>query len=244
MIDVKENFQFTNESIKNICDEFGRKFEDIILVAVSKTVELERIKAAIDAGARILGENRVQEAEQKYETVKNYAEQKNIEKIKWHLIGHLQTNKSKKAVRIFDLIHSVDSLELLRDLNRHAKDFGKIQNVLIQVNTSGEGTKSGLEYSKVVSFFEEIAKAQEVYCSNIKIQGLMTIGPLSTDRNIVNDCFAKTHKLFLEIQGKFNMHQMHLLSMGMSSDYDLAIKNGANIIRIGSKIFGERNYIQ
>jgi hypothetical protein len=251
MDNVKENLNFVNTSIKKVCSEFDKKFDEIILVAVSKTVDLDRIKSAIDAGSKILGENKVQEAEQKFEDIKNYAENKNIEKIDWHLIGHLQKNKAKKAVKIFDLIHSIDSLELLKEVNRHAKDLGKIQNVLIQVNMSEEESKSGLEFEDVNNFFEEIFKSSEnsensdLYSSNIKIQGLMTIGPLSGDRKLINDCFKKTHDLFAEIAEKYSKIsklEMKYLSMGMSSDYDLAIKNGANILRIGSAIFGERNY--
>ncbi len=249
MNSIKNNLEILQENIRKICKTTDTNPDDIITIGVSKTIEIEKIKESIDSGLWIFGENKVQEAEQKVEILRVYAREKNIKNFQYFLIGHLQKNKAKKAVKIFDMIQSVDSLELLREINKYAKKNDKIQDVLIQINASSETTKSGIEFENAEAFFDEVLKQENADFQNVKILGLMTIGPLTDDINIIDDCFKRTKKLFDSL--KFNQNHksskiidLKYLSMGMSSDYELAIKNGSNMIRVGQAIFGKRNYAE
>ncbi len=207
----------------------NRRFEEIQLVAVSKTVEPERMIHAIEAGVKILGENRVQEAKRKWLLVESYAKSRYCE---FHLVGHLQTNKAKDAVKLFDLIHSVDSEHLAKELNRRAGESGKIQRILIEVNTSGETTKYGVQPDDLSALINAIRS-----CRNLRLEGLMTIGPLSGGSEATRVSF----RLLRTLRDHFNDEDLQLkLSMGMTQDFEIAIEEGADFIRVGTAIFGER----
>lgn len=204
--------------------------EKVRLVAVTKTFPVEKIVEAYNAGLRIFGENRVQEALEKIEKLKEYKD------ISWHLIGHLQSNKVKKC-NAFSLIQSIDSLKLLDEILKFEENSRP--DLLIQINSSYEDTKSGINIDEAYEFFSELIEKK--YHEKLKIRGLMTIGPLTTDIEKIRNSFRKTRNLYENIQVKFNI-EFDTLSMGMSSDYKIAIEEGSNMIRIGSLIFGERNY--
>ncbi len=235
--------EIIKENLQNVYDDLKKFNKNITLIAVSKTISVENIKFAIDYGIEHLGENKVQEMQQKFDILNDYAKIKN-QRLFWHLIGHLQTNKVKKAVKMANLIHSVDSIHLLDEINKEAKNINKIQNILIQVNISMEETKTGLKFDEVNTFFDKIINNKNFY-SNIKILGLMVMGPLTDDKNLIENCFLKGNFLFEKIKSDYeieNFCTMKFLSMGMSSDYKLAIKHHSNMIRIGQNIFGKRDY--
>ena len=199
----------------------------IKIVVVTKTRSPEEIQEAIVAGATSIGENRVQEAEQKFPKIKN------IEKTEKRLIGRLQSNKAKKAVKIFDTIDSVDSLKLSQKISKAAEDLGKKQRVLLQINSSGENTKAGFGFN---------SKKEILECINmpgIKVEGLMTMGPNTKDVDQIARSFQKTKKLFDELNELENI-KMKTLSMGMSGDYLIAVREGSTSIRVGTAIFGPR----
>lgn len=196
---------------------------NIRLIAVTKGIDIEKIKIAVNAGIREIGENRVQEAGEKYPSLFHL-------NLKWHLIGHLQTNKAKKAVRLFDLIHSVDSFKLAEELDRQAKEFNKIQDILLQVNIAEEKTKFGLNKKDVYDVFKNIK-----VLNNIKVKGLMTIAPNVSDENLIRDVFKELRELKNKLS-ELNQ-DVEILSMGMSDDYLLALEQGSNMVRIGRKIF-------
>ncbi len=197
-------------------------------MAVSKTVEPERINEAIRCGIEIIGENRVQEAEAKFKQI--------TEKVEKHLVGHLQTNKAKKAVELFDFIQSVDSTRIAEEISRRALENRKILDILVEVNTSAEKTKFGVEPEQVLSLIETISKLE-----GIKIKGLMTIGLFSDDPEDTRPCFKKLKTLFEEIKSaNISNVEMRYLSMGMTNDFEVAIQEGSNMVRIGTGIFGPR----
>lgn len=202
--------------------------EEITLVAVTKTFPAETILEGIEAGISIIGENRVQEAAVKHPVIGDRAQ--------WHLVGHLQANKAKKAVEIFSLIHSVDSERIAREVGKRAAEMGKVQEVLVEVNTSGEPQKYGVEPEGGI---ELLGKIGEI--GGIRVKGLMTVGPLTDDVARVRKAFEKLRRLFEEA-GKLGLSgvEMKHLSMGMSGDFELAIAEGSNMVRIGSAIFGSR----
>jgi hypothetical protein len=225
---IEENLKRLEERIEKAAIKSGRKREDITLVAVTKNIEPEGVNQGIDAGIRIIGENRVQEAQGKFKFIK-----KDVEK---HLVGHLQTNKVKKALELFDLIQSVDSLHLAQEISKRAEEKGKTAEVLIEVNTSGEPSKYGIKPDEVMKFVEEASKSK-----SIKIKGLMTIGLFSDDLEKVRPCFITLRKIFESLKNTGeDAIEMKYLSMGMSSDYELAIEEGSNMVRIGTAIFGPR----
>ncbi|MEO0102133.1 MAG: YggS family pyridoxal phosphate-dependent enzyme [candidate division WOR-3 bacterium] len=227
---IRENIKTLKERIEEICAKKGRKGE-ITIVAVTKGVPTEKIREAIACGIKIIGENRVQEAFSKYQIIG--------EEVAWHMVGHLQTNKVKKALQFFQMIQSVDSLHLALEIDRQAREKNKIIPVLIEVNTSGEETKFGIPPNQLFSLFENLLPLK-----NIKISGLMTIGP---GLAVVNPeksrpSFRQLWELREKVREQFSLppSDFHILSMGMSSDYEVAIEEGANMIRIGTAIFGER----
>jgi len=196
------------------------------LVAVTKTATIEQTKEAISAGVRIIGENKVQEAKKKYQILTG--------DIEWHLVGHLQTNKVKYAVEIFDLIHSVDSIKLAKEIDKRSLQFGKITNVLVEVNVSGEETKYGIRPEEVELFLGEISKF-----SGIRVRGLMTIAPIVKNKEEVRPYFKELKELSEKIRNKnIKNVKMDYLSMGMTDDFEVAIEEGANMIRIGRGVFG------
>ena len=200
----------------------------INIVVVTKTRSPEEIQEAIDAGATSIGENRVQEAELKFPKIQN------IEKVEKRLIGRLQSNKAKKAVKIFDTIDSVDSLKLSQKISKAAEDLGKKQRVLLQINSSGENTKAGFTLNSKTEILECIKM------SGIKVEGLMTMAPNTKEVDLIAKSFQKTKKLFDELNELENV-KMKTLSMGMSGDYLIAVREGSTSIRVGTAIFGPRD---
>jgi len=204
--------------------------EGVQLVAAAKTRQPEEILEAVEAGVKIVGENYVQEAERAYEVVGN--------KAKWHFIGHLQKNKVKKAVRLFDMIETVDSLELAREIDKRCAQIGKVMPVLVEINSGREEQKSGVFPEKTEQLVRDISGL-----NNIRVMGLMTMGPRLGNPEDSRPYFVETKKIFEKIK-KLNLSniEMRYLSMGMTNSYKIALEEGANIVRIGSKIFGERDY--
>ena len=203
----------------------GRDPKEVKLVAVSKTVESARIKEAIEAGVSILGENYVQEAQKKIEEIGR--------PVAWHFIGHLQTNKAKNAIRLFEMIHSLDSLPLAEELNRRAEQGGQVAKVMIEVNISGEATKFGTDEEKVFSIARGILNL-----NHLSLEGLMTMPPYFDSPEMSRPYYIKLR----ELKEKMIREGIPLkeLSMGMSNDFEIAIEEGATYVRVGAAIFGER----
>jgi len=215
------------ENVKKIMSELP---EGVLLVAAAKTRTPEEILEAIEAGVQIIGENYVQEAEKAFEVIGNRAE--------WHMIGHLQTNKAKKAVRIFDMIETVDSIKIAKAIDKECKKLDKVMPVLIEVNSAEEPQKAGVMPDEVISFIKDISQLE-----NIKIKGLMTMGPFVDALEELRPYFRRTKELFEKIRDMDIPNvEMKYLSMGMSDSYKVAIEEGANMVRIGTKIFGPRQY--
>ena len=198
--------------------------KEITLVAVSKTKPISDILVAYESGQRIFGENKVQELEMKHTKLPS--------DIKWHMIGHLQSNKVKYIAPFISLIHAVDSLKLLKEINRRAKQNNRIINCLLQVHIASERTKFGFEINEINEVLDESNKLE-----NICIKGLMGMATFTKEKSQLNSEFTKINNLFIKIKNK----KISTLSIGMSGDYELAINNGSTMIRIGSTIFGNRN---
>ena len=229
MRSIEENIKDVWSRIEKAAEKAGKGKEDIKLVAVTKTVESARIKEAINCGIQIIGENRVQEAESKFDLI--------TEKVDRHLVGHLQTNKAKKAVELFDFIQSVDSLRIAQEISRRASQKGRVMPVLVEVNTSGEDTKFGIEPHQVLPLMESISDLE-----GIRIKGLMTIGLFSDDPEDTRPCFKKLKGIFDQLkQESIPNVEMTYLSMGMTSDFEVAIEEGSNMVRVGTGIFGARS---
>jgi hypothetical protein len=225
---LEENLKKVNEKIIESAVKSGRSPEDIRVVAVTKTVPPDVIQKAVDCGITILGENRVQEARSKVDLIKGDVE--------WHLIGHLQKNKVKTAVRLFSMVQSVDSLELAREIDRRAGEINKTIDVLIQVNIGKEATKFGIDYEETEDFIKEVSQLPWV-----KVRGLMAIAPFKENPEDTRPYFKKMHDLFISIKSlAIENVEMEYLSMGMTNDFTVAIEEGSNMVRIGTGIFGER----
>jgi len=210
----------------------GRRPEEVRLVAVTKTVGVEEIKQALDVGLRMFGENRVQEAKEK---ISNLKSEISNAKIEWHMIGHLQSNKVRPAVQLFDLVHSVDSAGLAEEINKEAARIGKVQRVLIEVKLSEEATKSGISEPELSALIEKVAKL-----GNLKLEGLMTMPPFFDEPERARPYFKRLRELRDALAEKgFSLPE---LSMGMSGDFDVAIEEGATLVRVGTAIFGERSF--
>jgi len=218
---IRDNLERVREAIGEALIRTGRK-DQVELVVVTKTVPPDRINEAIDAGVTLIGENRVQEAEDKFSAVRDG--------VRWHLIGHLQRNKVKKALPIFTMIQSIDKLETALEIERRAE---RPVEVLIEINSSGEETKSGVEPGRLFQLVDELRPLQ-----NLVIRGLMTVGPLTGDEARIREAFRATRAAFERL--KERERGIVCLSMGMSSDYAAAIEEGSNMVRIGSAIFGPR----
>jgi pyridoxal phosphate enzyme (YggS family) len=226
---IADNLKTVNDRIASAAKRAGRDPSSIKLVVVTKTVDVAKILEAVAAGAMILGENRVQEAKEKIDTLGPIAS--------WHLIGHLQTNKAKYAVKLFYLIHSVDNLELARELDKQASKIGKVQSILAEVNIAGEASKAGMAVREAPALVREIAKLKHV-----AIQGLMTMPPFSENPEDSRPYFCVLRDLSESIaQENIPDVSMKELSMGMSGDFEVAIEEGATMVRVGTAIFGERN---
>lgn len=223
------------EAIADAASKTGRTAEEITLVGVSKTMPVQVVREAIDAGLADVGENRVQEAAGKVEILLPSLEASGSH-VRWHMVGHLQRNKVNAAVELFDVIQSIDSLKLAIAVSRAALKRGVAQDVLIEVNTSGEATKYGLSEGEVVKFAADLADLK-----GLRTLGLMTIGPLTADPELARPAFSRLRKLSekLEAEG-FPWMETRYLSMGMTADMRQAIEEGSNMVRVGTAIFGRR----
>jgi len=227
---IRENIEVVRNDIKDICRKQGRDPDKVTLIAVTKTIDEERIREAICSGITDIGENKVQEIMDKYEALKDVS---NI-----HLIGHLQSNKVKYIIDKVKLIHSVDSMKLMDEINRRAIKAGVIANILIQVNVACEDTKFGIEMETVDSHIEYASKLE-----NIRVQGLMTIAPNYEYVEQTRPIFRALRKKFDELSNnQYSNVEMKYLSMGMTNDYKIALEEGSNMIRVGTGIFGKRVY--
>src|SRR5690554_2673003 len=228
---IKSNLKSIQKRINRACEEVGRNSNEVKLLLATKTVSTEKIQYAIDDGYTILGENKVMEAQEKYELLKH-------KQCQWHIIGHLQTNIIKYALKFADVIQSIDRIKLASKLQNRCEYDQRDADVFIQVNTSYEESKFGIAPEKAIEFIKQVSEFPQLH-----IKGLMTIGLLSSKDEKVRDCF----KLLKEIQLK--AQALHLpnasfgeLSMGMSNDLELAIQEGSTMVRVGTAIFGERPF--
>ncbi len=227
---IKDNLHLVEEKINAACIRAGRKRDEVTLIAVSKTKPVSAIEEVIDEGVIDFGENKVQELTSKYETLgKN---------LNWHLIGHLQTNKVKYIVDKAVLIHSVDSIKLAEQIDKEAAKKGIICDILIEVNIAKEDSKFGVFEEDLPGIIVEAAKLK-----NIRVKGLMTIAPFVENPEKNRMYFRKLRQLNVDIKSKnIDNVSMNILSMGMTGDYEVAIEEGATLIRVGTGIFGERDY--
>jgi pyridoxal phosphate enzyme (YggS family) len=226
---VKERLDQIKKRIAEAATGCGRNPETVRLVAVSKTVNADQVAQAIDAGALIVGENYIQEARDKFNSLYDRP-------VQWHFIGHLQSNKAKYAVRMFDLIHSVESLKLAKALDKEARKNGKVQEILIQVNISREETKSGITETGAVELIRQISRLD-----NLRVKGLMTMPPFFDAPEQARPFFRRLGLLRDRIdECHIPRVSMVELSMGMTGDFEVAIQEGATLVRIGTAIFGAR----
>lgn len=227
---IAENVQEVREKIARAAARAGRDPQTVTLIAVSKTAPAERVEEAVKAGLTIFGENRVQEARDKSEALARHGQ------IRWHLIGHLQTNKVSKAVSLFEVIHSVDSLKLMEKISEQAHNLGKVQPILLEMNLGDEATKSGMAIDELPRRLEQAARL-----SSVCVRGLMAIPPFHEDLEKVRPYFVKLRELG-QAASRMGLPEVSIseLSMGMSHDYTVAIEEGATMVRVGTAIFGER----
>lgn len=217
---IRENIKSLHQEIASVCERVRRKPGEITIVAVSKGEPVSKIREAVSAGIADVGESKEQELAEKYPDLRKLG-------VDIHFIGHLQGNKVKKVVEMADYIHSVDSLALLRKIHYAALDMDKVQNIFLQVNTSGEKQKYGMQPHEVESL---LTTMKNLPYENVKFIGLMTMAPLTQDMQVVRKCFQK----LFDIKEHLNLHH---LSMGMSNDYKVAVEEGATVLRIGKRIF-------
>ena len=228
---IKSNIEKIKDEIASICNDCGKNPQEVNLMAVTKTVDVDAVFEAIDAGITDVGENKPQELARKYEVIGD--------KVKWHLIGTLQTNKVKYIIDKVTMIHSLDREALGEEIQKRAEKIDRIIDCLVQVNISKEETKHGLYKDDVVDFVKMVSEKYP----NIRIKGLMTMAPFIEDDEVIESVFKGLKDLSLEIDSlSLKNVEMSTLSMGMSHDYHLAIKHGATIVRVGTAIFGPRNY--
>ena len=227
---LRENLQEVEQRIADACRRVGRKREEVTLIAVSKTKPAEMLKEAYDLGVRVFGENKVQELTEKYDLLPD--------DIRWHMIGHLQTNKVKYLIGKTELIHSVDSLKLAKVIEKESEKKECITDILVEVNVAEEESKFGLKMEEVIPFIENAAQFP-----HINVRGLMTIAPFVENPEKNRTIFADLHKLYVDIKEKnIDNGTVNILSMGMTNDFEVAIEEGATMVRIGTGIFGARNY--
>ena len=227
---LKDNLARVEERISRACIRARRSRDEVTLVAVSKTKPVEMLREAYGLGVRVFGENKVQEIRDKYEEMPPDTE--------WHMIGHLQTNKVKYIVDKVKLIHSVDSVKLAETIEKEAAKHNISVDILLEVNVAEESSKFGLRTVEVLPVFEQIAQLP-----HINIRGLMTIAPFVEDPEENRPVFADLHKLYVDIKEKnIDNGTVSILSMGMTNDYEVAIEEGATMVRIGTGIFGARDY--
>ncbi len=230
-MDIKKNVEEIFDIVRKSAERSGRKFEDIIVLAASKTQPPEKILKAYEAGIKYFGENKVQEGMKKIDQLKE-----KMPNAHWHLIGGLQTNKAKYAVKYFEMIHSVDRKPLVDELEKRAKKINKTQDILIEVNVGEEETKYGVKPDNLKELVEYTIGKE-----NLNLLGLMCIPPYSENKEDSRKYFIMLREMKEDIENTFKIKLPHL-SMGMSNDFDVAIEEGATIVRIGTRIFGERQY--
>ncbi|MBQ5324008.1 MAG: YggS family pyridoxal phosphate-dependent enzyme [Oscillospiraceae bacterium] len=227
---IKENVDIIRYEIGETCAKIGRNPDEVLLMGVSKTKTAQDVEAAIKAGITLFGENRVQELVQKADMFQKY-------NVPCHIIGNLQTNKVKYLPPLTNCIQSVDSLKLAKEIDKQYLKAGQIADVLVEVNIGEEESKGGIQLETAYEFIHEISEFK-----GIKVKGLMCVPPIC-DGDMVRKYFAQMYQLFVDIQSKnVDNVNMDILSMGMSDDYKYAIMEGSNLVRVGSKIFGRRNY--
>lgn len=226
MENVPENLERVRAQIREAAKKSGRSTDDIELVAISKTHEAEKVRAAFDAGQQLFGESRVQEARAKIPLLPSAT--------RWHFVGRLQRNKIRHALPLFELFHSVDSVELARDMNRIAEEEGLRPRILLEVNVAGEGSKIGFAPENLLDQMETL-----LALPRLTIEGLMTIPPLAPEAEASRKYFAKLRELRDQFAAQFQVSLPHL-SMGMTGDFIVAIEEGATLVRVGTAIFGKR----
>lgn len=227
---IQKNIEDVKNRIRAAAERAGRREEDITLVAVSKTIPAHKLYTIAQKKEMIFGENRVQELLEKYDIIK--------ERCVWHFIGRLQTNKVKNIIDKVAMVHSLDRIELATEIQKRAKACNRIMDILVQVNISGEGTKAGIQPEELLSFLRKLA-----LFPNLKVKGLMTIAPYAENPEDIRWVFRDLRNISVDMSMEnIDNISMQYLSMGMSHDFEIAIEEGANIVRIGSSIFGERHY--
>lgn len=229
---IKDNLSRVFEHIASVCERIERDPGEIILVGATKYASAEQIREAVEAGLKHIGENRVQDAQSKFPVLDQFK----VKAVR-HMIGHLQTNKVKQAVQLFDFIQSVDSVRLADEIEKEAAKLAKTVDILVEVNTSGEEQKFGVHPDEVPALMKEINR-----CPRIRLLGLMTMAPITEEKGRIRRCFRDLRELFDAVEEDFADHErieMKYLSMGMTSDYEIALEEGANMIRIGRAIFEE-----
>lgn len=235
---IKDNIEKLKRSVYLACAKSKRDFNSVTIVAVSKGRAIEQVIEAVNAGLADIGENKVQEALLKYQHLSPDTQHltpntQHLAPVQWHMVGHLQTNKVRDAVRIFDMIHSVDSLRLALAIDAEASRIQKTQDVLIEVNVSGEKSKFGLKPTDVIGVVKSISRLE-----NIKLKGLMTVAPVTEDPKQSRVYF----RILREIKDKINQikvlgHELNVLSMGMTDDFEIAIEEGSTMVRVGRAVF-------
>ncbi len=232
MVDIAANLRAVQRRIAAAAERAGRDPAEITLVAVSKTQPIESIQAGYTAGLRHLGENRVEEAAEKIGPINHWA---GDQRPTWHMVGHLQSRKARRAVELFDVIHSVDSLRLAEKLSRRCAEAGKTMPILLEVNVSGEASKYGLAPDEVEAVVEGLLPLP---C--LELQGVMTMAPIVADPEEARPVFRALRRLRDDLAARFPSVNWQHLSMGMTDDFEVAIEEGATLVRIGRAIFGER----
>lgn len=228
---IRENIEVIRQKIARAAERAGRDPKDVLLLAVTKTIDNERIREAVDAGLTELGENKVQEIMDKYDTLER--------DVKWHMIGHLQTNKVKYIIDKVTLIHSVDSLKLAEEINKKAAKAGKVMDILVEINVADEESKFGITCDMAEDIIRNLSTME-----NIRVRGLMTVAPFVDDGEQNRPVFRRLKQLLVDINAKkLDNVNMDILSMGMTGDYEVAVEEGATIVRVGTGIFGPRVYL-
>lgn len=238
MIRIAERIQCLQDNINSACARVNRDPHEVKLVVVTKSASIDAIKEIIRLGFTDLGENRVQQLKKVSADIEEFLGKQNSDsnlskRIRWHMVGHLQRNKVRQVLPITALIHSIDTLRLAEEINNSAAKLNLCPEVLLQVNTSNESQKYGVPVGAAIHLAEQIETL-----TNVRLIGLMTMAPLTRDKDVIRACFIRSRELFIEMRGeKIVGPQFTELSMGMSSDYEVAIEEGATILRIGSAIF-------
>ncbi len=226
-MNIEKNLEDIKKEIKNALESSPKQDNEVTIIGVTKTINIEKIQELVNLGIKNLGENKVQELLEKYDKIKG--------DVNWHFIGHLQTNKVKYIIDKVEMIHSVDSLRLVKEIDKQAKKHNKVMDILVQVNIGDESSKFGIQLAGVDKFIKTVQTFD-----NVNIKGLMCIAPYTNDVDCLRNLFSNLFKKYIDIfTNKVDNRDSHL-SMGMSNDYKIAIKEGSNMVRLGTSIFGQR----